>query len=104
MTIEKIVSGGVAHQVPADLEKALLAKPSALAAWEGISALARNEWICWVESVKKQETRAHHISRAVNELTQGKKRPCCWLGCIHRTDKPINATQKWIIEKQKKAA
>jgi len=83
MTKKEIVSGTV-HRVPADLRIALTSAPNALAAWEDITPLARNEWICWVESVKKQETRRKHIERAVVELIQGKRRPCCWAGCIHR--------------------
>lgn len=96
------ISAGTVHQLPTDLKKGLLANPSALKAWEDITPLARNEWICWVESVKKQETRDHHVKRAVNELTEGKRRPCCWMGCIHRTDKPISPSIKGILSKRSK--
>ena len=72
------------HKLPADMKTALLAKSKALAAWEDITPLARNEWICWTISVKKQETRNEHVKRAVEELTAGKRRPCCWPGCPHR--------------------
>lgn len=47
---QKEISGGVAHKMPADLRKALTADRAALAKWEGITPLARNEWICWSES------------------------------------------------------
>ncbi len=100
--MSKEISSGVVHKVPADLHKALISSPKALAAWEDITPLARNEWICWIESVKKQETREHHIKRAVTELPEGKRRPCCWIGCIHRTDKPISAAQKYALNKQSK--
>lgn len=100
---EQIISGGVAHQLPADLKKVLLADDEALKKWESLTPLARNEWICWVEFVKKAETRQEHIDRVVPELKDGKRRPCCWLGCTHRTDKPLNSTQKWILEKQAKS-
>ncbi len=76
------------HTMPADLRKALAASPKALAAWKNITPLARNEWICWVTFVKKPETRKQHIKRVPVELVQGKRRPCCWLGCIHRKDSP----------------
>ena len=75
---------GVVHRVPADLRKALAAVPGAGAAWNNLTPLARNEWICWIISVKKPETRKHHIERACTELLQGKRRPCCWPGCTHR--------------------
>jgi uncharacterized protein YdeI (YjbR/CyaY-like superfamily) len=82
--MNKQISGGVVHRVPADLKKALLAVPVALNAWQDITPLARNEWICWVESAKKPETREHRIKRTYEGLAEGKRRPCCWAGCIHR--------------------
>jgi len=79
---KKEIATGVVHKVPADLRKALAS--TALDAWNGLTPLARNEWICWVISVKKPETRRHHIGRACAELKEGKRRPCCWPGCPHR--------------------
>lgn len=81
-TIE--VSGGVVHDLPADLEKALLLSRAALATWENITPLARNEWICWIESAKKAETRQKRITWGCSNLEDGKRRPCCWPGCPHR--------------------
>lgn len=81
------IKSGPVHTLPPDLRKALAAKPAAQAAWDDITPLARNEWICWVITVKKQETRDNHIKRTVNELTEGKRRPCCWPGCPHRNPK-----------------
>lgn len=78
------ITGGVVHEVPADLKKALLADESALERWEDLTPLARNEWICWVITNKKPETRAEHIDRTLTELLEGKRRPCCWVGCMHR--------------------
>jgi hypothetical protein len=40
----KKISSGVVHEVPIDLKKALASNPQALAAWEDITPLARNEW------------------------------------------------------------
>ena len=90
------ISGGTAHTLPADLRAALLRKPAARAAWEDITPLARNEWICWVTAVKKQETRDEHVTRAIAQLAEGKRRPCCWIGCVHRKDKPPSAAQRYI--------
>jgi uncharacterized protein YdeI (YjbR/CyaY-like superfamily) len=72
------------HTLPVDLRKALGASPEALAAWGDITPLARNEWICWTISVKKEKTRKEHVRRVVEDLIQGKRRPCCWPGCPHR--------------------
>jgi uncharacterized protein YdeI (YjbR/CyaY-like superfamily) len=81
---KKSISSGVVHKVPADLRKALVSDKAALAAWEDITPLARNEWICWTISVKKAETRREHIERLGRQLKEGKRRPCCWPGCPHR--------------------
>jgi uncharacterized protein YdeI (YjbR/CyaY-like superfamily) len=78
------ISGGVVHDLPADLRNAIVADAEARAAWEDITPLARNEWICWTISVKKDETRRQHVERAVSQLKEGKRRPCCWPGCPHR--------------------
>ncbi|HVU06657.1 MAG TPA: YdeI/OmpD-associated family protein [Thermodesulfobacteriota bacterium] len=80
----KRISQGVVHTLPRDMRKALASSKAALEAWESLTPLARNEWICWVESVKKQETRDNHVRRVREELVEGKRRPCCWAGCPHR--------------------
>lgn len=82
--IKKEIATGAVHKVPADVQKFLRSFPAALAAWERITPLARNEWICWIESAKKPETRGHRIERARTELIEGMRRPCCWAGCPHR--------------------
>jgi uncharacterized protein YdeI (YjbR/CyaY-like superfamily) len=78
------ISGGVAHDLPPDLRMALESDAKALAAWEDITPLARNEWICWTISVKRDETRQQHVERVCLELKEGMRRPCCWPGCPHR--------------------
>lgn len=78
------VPGGTVHTVPADLRQALTDDDPALAAWSDITPLARNEWICWVEDAKKDDTRERRIQRTHTELVEGKRRPCCWPGCSHR--------------------
>ena len=85
----KIYSGTV-HELPDDLKKALISDQKALTAWEDITPLARNEWICWTVSVKKPEMRKNHIERVYSELKKGMRRPCCWAGCMHREDKPLS--------------
>ncbi len=80
----KKISSGVVHTMPADMRKALIAAPKILAVWEDITPLARNEWICWVESAKKDETRSHRIEVMHSKMSQGMRRPCCWAGCPHR--------------------
>jgi len=82
--VEKGTSAATVHKVPADLRKVLTSSPAAGTAWEDITPLARNEWICWIEDAKKAETRSHRIERTRAELIGGKRSPCCWAGCTHR--------------------
>ncbi len=101
MSKEKI-SSGTAHILPDDLRKALVSDKVALAMWEDITPLSRNEWICWTISVKQEKTREEHVGRVVSELKEGKRRPCCWIGCTHRTDKLPSSTQRFILGKRAK--
>ncbi len=82
--MNKKISGGTVHNLPADLRQILVADPKALTTWEDITPLARNEWICWVISGKKAETRDIRIEKAISKLKGGMRRPCCWAGCPHR--------------------
>jgi uncharacterized protein YdeI (YjbR/CyaY-like superfamily) len=84
MTKQKSISGGVVHVLPEDLEDALKLDSEALLTWEDITPLARNEWICWIQSAKKLETRRKRIDWGCSSLRDGKRRPCCWPGCPHR--------------------
>ena len=97
------IANGVVHKVPEDLHKALVSDKSALERWEDLTPLARNEWICWNITVKQPQTRKNHIDRTVKELQAGKRRPCCWIGCIHRTDKAISPSVQWALNKQSKS-
>lgn len=92
-----VLAQGTAHKVPADLRAALTADSKALAAWQSLTPLARNEWICWAITVKKLDTRAEHVERVISELKEGIRRPCCWYGCIHRTDKAISPSVQNVV-------
>lgn len=80
------------HRIPSDLKSALAKAPKVQALWDRLTPLARNEWICYVTIVKKEETRKEHIERLKQDLLKGKKRPCCWPGCPHRRPKAA----KWF--------
>lgn len=98
----KELSGGTVHKMPNDLRKALLADAKVRTLWEDITPLARNEFICWVENAKQIETRARRVRRTCEELLEGKRRPCCWVGCIHRPGKEISPSVKWALGKRSK--
>ncbi len=90
---KKGIAGGVArlraargqvHTMPEDFRVALMEIPAAQGVWEDITPLARNEWICWITSGKKAETRNIRIKKGISKLKGGMRRPCCWAGCAHR--------------------
>ncbi|HIA91912.1 TPA: hypothetical protein EYO12_02215 [Candidatus Saccharibacteria bacterium] len=95
------LSAGIHHKLPSDLAAALAETDEIIQLWEAITPIARNEFICWVEDAKQDKTRARRIERTVEELLDGQKRPCCWVGCIHRTDKkPSKWQQDVLIDKK----
>ncbi|MGH7978024.1 MAG: YdeI/OmpD-associated family protein, partial [Limisphaerales bacterium] len=61
--VKKKIATGTVHKVPDDLRTSLLSDAAVLALWNGLTPLARNEWICWVTSVRKPETRSRHMDR-----------------------------------------
>ncbi|MBV8374810.1 MAG: YdeI/OmpD-associated family protein [Candidatus Eremiobacteraeota bacterium] len=75
---------GVVHRMPSDLRKAIDADSIGRKVWADITPLARNEWICWVTSAKKDETRKRRITVGLDKMRKGMRRPCCWPGCPHR--------------------
>ena len=81
---QKEIATGTVHKIPTDLRRAIVSDSKALSVWEDITPLARNEWICWVISGKKVETRGIRIDKALSKLRSGMRRPCCWVGCMHR--------------------
>ena len=80
------------HDTPDYLQAALDRDPTLLARWNDLTPLARNEWICWMTSPKKQDTRDAHFARLMDDILAGKRRPCCWPGCPHRSEK----ARKWV--------
>ncbi len=94
---------GTVHVAGDDMQAAIKADAAALALWQSLTPLGRNEFICWVDDAKQAKTRTRRLQRTVEELHEGKKRPCCWAGCIHRTDKaPGRWQQAVLIDKKGK--
>lgn len=86
---------GTVHQAQDDLRDAILRDDETFNLWQNLTPLGRNEFICWVDDAKQAVTRQRRIVRTREELLEGKKRPCCWAGCIHRTDK---TPSKWQLD------
>lgn len=91
MSIKEILPTAL-HEIPEDVKNVLILDEELLHKWNSITALARNEWVCWITIVKKPETREEHITRMREDLLKGKKRPCCWPGCPHRRE----SAKKWF--------
>ena len=64
--------------VPPDLKKALANEPQARAVWTDITTIARRDWIHWIVSARKPETRLRRIESACSMLASGKRRVCCF--------------------------
>jgi hypothetical protein len=66
-------------KVPADLRKALAAATTrAKEGWSDITPIARRDFIHWITSPKRPETRVKRIETACDMLAKGKRRPCCF--------------------------
>lgn len=65
-------------KVPADIQRALKDNPKAMETWKDITAVARRDWIHWITSGKKAETRPKRIVTAVDKLQKGMRRACCF--------------------------
>ena len=66
------------EKLPPDLRKALVAAPKSMAAWKDLTPIARRDFVTWIESAKKPETRLRRVERACDMLLKGKRRPCCY--------------------------
>lgn len=95
---------GTVHEAQEDLQAAVRSDPRVLALWERLTPLGRNEFICWVDDAKQTATRQRRIMRTLEGLLEGKKRPCCWAGCIHRSDKAPSRWQQAVLTDQKAKA
>lgn len=65
-------------KVPDDLKLALAGNAAAKATWADITPVARRDWIHWITSGKKAETRSNRIAVACDKLACGNRRACCF--------------------------
>ncbi len=65
-------------EIPADIMKAVEAIPEVHELWQRITPLARWEWLRWIRSTSRDETRKHRIEVACSKLKSGMRRPCCY--------------------------
>lgn len=67
-------------KIPPDFTKALNASPRALATWKDITPIACANWILWITTAKKLETRDRRVKNGCSMLASGKRRVCCFGG------------------------
>ena len=65
-------------KVPADLREALAANAAAKATWKDVTTVTRRDWIHWITSGKRAETRVKRIDVAIDKLACGNRRACCF--------------------------
>jgi hypothetical protein len=59
---------------PNDLAKALKGDAGARKIFQGLAPSCKKEYVEWIESAKREETRAARVEKAVAMLREGKKR------------------------------
>lgn len=74
------IDGDSEFRIPAGLKKAFAGAPRAFDQWNSVTPIARRDWIFWISTAKKIETRANRIEKAIDMLSSGKKRVCCFAG------------------------
>lgn len=60
--------------VPEDLKKAIVINPAAKKLWGVITPRAREEWVEWIASAKRDDTRVRRVARTVERLAAGERR------------------------------
>jgi hypothetical protein len=66
-------------EVPKDFAKALDTAPQKVKdKWQDITAMARWEWIRWVNSTGNMDTRAVRVEKSISKLNGKHRRPCCF--------------------------
>lgn len=97
LAMDAAFARGAVHAAAEDTQAAIEADADTLGLWQSLTPLGRNGFICWVEDAKKAATRARRIERTREERHEGKRRPYCWAGCVHRPDKPPSPSQQAVM-------
>lgn len=65
--------------IPQDLASALSGAPSDIRdMWHDITAMARWEWVRWVNATANPATRQRRVEVTISKMQSGKRRPCCF--------------------------
>lgn len=71
--VELAPEGPIGDRLPEDFRSELSARPDAKAFFESLPTFYRKNYLRWIESAKRPETRARRISDAVAALADGKR-------------------------------
>jgi uncharacterized protein YdeI (YjbR/CyaY-like superfamily) len=66
------------EKLPTDLRKTLAANPKAKVKWDGLTPIARRDFMSWIGGAKQPETRKRRVESLPSRLASGKRRPCCY--------------------------
>lgn len=66
-------------EIPADFAAGLAKAPQKVQQkWQDITAMARWEWIRWVNATANSNTRVIRIEKSISKLNGTHRRPCCF--------------------------
>lgn len=82
-------------RLPAEFEKALADANAARQTWIDITPLARRDWILWITTAKKPETRLVRIEKTCSKLASGMRRVCCFPGLTWLTRDHVGPEETW---------
>lgn len=82
-------------RLPAELEKALADASEARQTWDDITPLARRDWILWITTAKKPETRLIRVEKTCSKLASGMRRVCCFPGLKWLTRDHVAPEETW---------
>ncbi len=82
-------------RLPAELEMALAKTSAARQTWDDITPLARRDWILWITTAKKPETRLVRVEKTRDKLASGMRRVCCFPGLNWLTRDHVPPEDTW---------
>lgn len=82
-------------RIPEDFGNALATNANAKQTWTIITPMARREWVLFISTCKQAETRQKRIDKAVDMLSKGKRRVCCFPGLNWMT-KDHPGAETWL--------
>ena len=87
------------EQIPTDLRAVFSKNAKAKAQWEGLTPIARRDFVTWIGQAKQPETRKRRVLSIPSRLASGKRRICCFsvvpLGLYSSLNQLPKAKKQW---------